>query len=354
MVSISRFLCLIVPAAMLVPAVGCSSFDLSKPISWPWSEEEPQIPNRLVAMWKDTVLYHANRSATRGFGGRLMFYNNQQKEPIKVEGTLVVYAFDEEGRKPGDVVPDRKFVFTPEQFAKYYSKSDLGHSYSVWLPWDKPDGPTKEISLIVRFIPTMGPVVIGEQTRHILPGNPATPQVQQAEYAQQVSPQTTAGQFVQKTAYEAPTGRRAQTDNPALGGQAATMTTTTIPIPSRLGRQAPVAATRPEAVAGSQHAVVPATAKSYSKPNPPAINGVRALPAVPPRQLQVGWSGPPQPATPPRRSRFVRSRSRALGGPIARIDRDHGSTVTGDRVRIRSSPCNRSANVVPTGVGRDG
>ena len=31
----------------------------------------------------------------RGFGGRIMFYESEDKKPILVDGQLVVYAFDE-------------------------------------------------------------------------------------------------------------------------------------------------------------------------------------------------------------------------------------------------------------------
>ena len=82
----------------------------------------------------------------------------------------MVYAFDEDGRDPSNAKPDRKYVFTKEQFAKHYSKSNIGHSYSVWIPWDEVGGPQKQISLIVRFTPDKGDVVVGEQTRHLLPG----------------------------------------------------------------------------------------------------------------------------------------------------------------------------------------
>lgn len=325
MLSIPRFLCSVVPLAILLSAAGCSPWNLSEPMAWPWKEEKPEIPGRLVAMWTDDVLYHANRSATRGFGGRLMFYNDEQKEPVKVDGTLVVYAFDEDGRKPSDVVPDRKFVFTPEQFSKYYSKSDLGHSYSVWLPWDKPDGPQKEISLIVRFIPAMGPIVVGKQTRHILSGNAVTPELQQAEFTQEMPQQATAGQFVQSASYDVPLSSGPQNGGPMVDSSMPAMTTTTIPIPSRFGRPAPVATMRPEIVPGSPYGMAPAAGIGWS-PNPQATNGVQALPPVPPQQLQATWQGPPQPVTPPPRVRFVRPRSRALGEPIARIDRDHGSS----------------------------
>ena len=99
-----------------------------------------------------------------------MFYNGEKPEPVKVEGTLTVYLFDETNRDPNNLKPDRKYVFTKEQLPSHYSKSKLGHSYSVWLPWDEVGGPQKEVSLIARFTPDKGGVVIGEQNKQMLPG----------------------------------------------------------------------------------------------------------------------------------------------------------------------------------------
>ena len=190
---------------MLLCGAGCSQFDLRRRI--PWLDEEkndPLPPEKVVAIWTDTVLYQPNQAAQRGFGGRLMFYKGGDSKSIKVDGTLVVYAFDEEGRdkqdfqsradlrqpgpeasrkgkkgaRPGSAglnsKPDRKYVITPEQFEKHYSKSNLGHSYSVWVPWDAAGGSQREISLIVRFIPKEGGAIIGEQTTHVLPGATAS------------------------------------------------------------------------------------------------------------------------------------------------------------------------------------
>ncbi len=157
----------------ILSSSGCSTWMKDRRGSLFAKDEKPAAPTKIVAMWTDTVLYQPGIAPRRGFGGRLMFYDNQNKDPIKVEGALIVYAFVEDGRDPDKVRPDRKFVFTPEQLADRYSKSSLGHSYSIWLPWDDVGNPQVEISLIVRFEPVAGAVVVSEQTRHVLPGPPA-------------------------------------------------------------------------------------------------------------------------------------------------------------------------------------
>lgn len=159
--------------ALATPSSAQFPFNLRRDIPWRIGEVvSPKTPTKIVAVWTDAVLHQAGKPATRGFGGRLMFYGPEDNTPLKVEGTLVVYAFDEEGRLPTDVKPDRKYVFPPDQFARHYSKSKLGHSYSVWIPWDEVGGPRKEISLIARFIPKNGSAIISAPSRQILPGLP--------------------------------------------------------------------------------------------------------------------------------------------------------------------------------------
>ncbi len=157
---------------------GCQSaalnlkdrFDLDKPIPWLSDEEGPEIPERIVCFWTDAVNYKQGEQPTRGFGGRVLFYGKDNSKTLRVKGQLVVYAFDEAGRTLTDNKPTRKFVFPPEQFERHLSDSDFGPSYSVWLPWDQVGGPRKDISLIARFEPIGGAVVLSRQVQHRLPG----------------------------------------------------------------------------------------------------------------------------------------------------------------------------------------
>lgn len=137
----------------------------------PWnSDDEPQTPQRIVGSWTDTVLHTVGKQPQRGFGGRLIFYGDDKEKPVLVEGQLVVYAFDETQRDPTDNKPTRRYVFPADQVARRMSKTSLGPSYSFWLPWDDVGGPQTEVSLIARFEPTKGALIMSEQTRHLLPG----------------------------------------------------------------------------------------------------------------------------------------------------------------------------------------
>ena len=130
------------------------------------------VPAQVVGTWTEAVL-HKNGEGTRGFGGRLYFYERGSTKPIRVTGQLVVYAFEEHGRAAADNKPSKRYVFPAEQFAKHESQSEIGTSYSIWLPWDKAGGTQTEVSLIARFEPSQGGgLVVSDQTHHRLPGEP--------------------------------------------------------------------------------------------------------------------------------------------------------------------------------------
>ncbi len=102
------------------------------------------------------------------FGGRLMFYGADKHKPIQVDGTLIVYAWnDEKGNM--ERAPDRKYVFPLEDFQKHYSMSRLGHSYSFWLPCDVAGGPLQKMSLIARFIGKDGTELTSTPAHVVLP-----------------------------------------------------------------------------------------------------------------------------------------------------------------------------------------
>ena len=161
---------------ILLSGSGCQ-FAPKQPFRWPWSKEsEKQQPTRILPVWTDTVLYQTNQPGVRGFGGRVYFYAENKTEPIEVEGALAVYVFDADNDTPHDQKPLRKFVFTAEQFAEHMSRTSIGPSYSVWLPWGEVGGAPQRLSLIARFEGSQGGTVISDPTIKLLPGVPVKKQ----------------------------------------------------------------------------------------------------------------------------------------------------------------------------------
>jgi hypothetical protein len=132
------------------------------------------VPARIAIMWSPAILNQAGKIPTRGFGGRVYFYD-AKNTPVPVEGQLVIYAYNNDKPNPDSKVPDRKYAFTPEQFASHYMPTELGASYSIWVPWDEAGQPQAEISLVPVFTSTSGALVMGQPSRNLLPG-PKSPE----------------------------------------------------------------------------------------------------------------------------------------------------------------------------------
>ena len=235
----------------LTTATGCagksskskwsfSNWDVKKAVGMKPEKPEPELPDRMVATWTDTTLSTAGQSAKRGFGGKLMFFKRSSEDPVRVEGNLVVYAFDETDRPDHETHPTRRYIFPMEEFVRHESDSTLGPAYSFWLPWDEVGGQQRHISLIAKFEPKDGAVVIGEQTRHLLPGLTIDPNAGKPQVAKIV--QTESGEQVRLAAYS---GQAAATIPPGAGEHSVVaptkqreMSTATIPLPKRLGEAA--------------------------------------------------------------------------------------------------------------------
>ncbi len=160
-------------ASPTTTAKSDTPWKMPNPLEWGAKSDEPRTgePERLVATWADTVRQTPGEPSERGFGGRIYFYD-KGPDPIAVEGRLVVYAFDESDRNPTDHRPTKRFVFPADQLPKNMSVSEIGPSYSVWLPWGTVDATSTHVSLIARFEPVRGGgLLVSDQARQRLPGN---------------------------------------------------------------------------------------------------------------------------------------------------------------------------------------
>lgn len=321
------------PWLVCLVLAGCSTFDLKRPIPWMANkDDDPHQPVKLVAMWHDTMLSSAGQTPKRGFGGRVMFYRSNSDKPVKVNGSLVVYGYDETHRDPTNLTPDRKFVFTAEQLEKHYSKSAIGHSYSFWLPWDTVGGERKQISLIAKFSPLEGGVVVGEQTQHLLPGsapvdeyiNPPNQRQYAGEGRDEIQPVTHEGPLPPGYPYDPNPGTEAYVPQNR-------MKTTTIDLTPAPGGRGPAAVVRPQLAervrprqpfAGMRDRLNNSMGSRGAMPSnaTPATTGtIGSAPMAPPSQPTVGPAWRPLNHSP-------LLRSQPLGGSLSRVDRDRAPT----------------------------
>ncbi len=164
--------------SLVMLQIGCSaimpmqkkSTQAEKPIKNDEQNSKTVTPVRMAVIWKENVLRPEGKNAVKGFTGRLYFYNDSD-ELATADGELVVYGYDDSQSISSDVA-DRKYVFPAEKFAGHYSKSELGHSYSIWIPWEEYGGERKSISLVPVFKTTDNQFIQGSTNRLSLTGRP--------------------------------------------------------------------------------------------------------------------------------------------------------------------------------------
>lgn len=244
----------------IVVLSGCSTSPFVRPRwSWPWSkptviESEYQVPTRMAVVWTPDVLTLPGRPPTRGFGGRIYFYNHQG-QAIPVDGQLVVYGFDDSDSEVASTVPHKRFVFTPEQFTKHFSPTELGASYSIWIPWDANDTRQKAISLLPVFTSVSGHRLVGDQTLNVLRGQSQETVLRREEWRKVYDQRRefAATNYHQPAGEPQPAGGSSPPQSNPSAGQP--LRTSTIPLTPALGR---ALQENPPPVIGGQPAAGPA------------------------------------------------------------------------------------------------
>ena len=178
--TVNKQLSLIALSLAIIASTGCTTSQMREMnAALPWNKQEAlelervTTPTRIASIWSHDVLTGPNHEATQGFGGRLYFYNNEQ-QAVAATGKLVVYAFnDTESKRLGQTASEqanRKYVFSPDEFAQHYSESEIGPSYSVWLPWQRVGGPQQHVTLIAVLVTKDGKQIVAQPSRATLPG----------------------------------------------------------------------------------------------------------------------------------------------------------------------------------------
>ena len=198
----------IIMLLLIFPMAGCQAINFGKKTDQPVAKRLPKIanlakekmapdrilakassPNRMVIIWKDAVVRSGDGQTKKGFGGRVYFYGKGE-DPIQVDGQMVVYGYDDTNEH-SSTTPDRKYVFAQDSFQTHYDPSELGPSYSVWIPWDEVQAPEKTICLMPFFETASGIQLSAGMSEITLPGRKPVIDTIEKTTAPAVSPTAT-------------------------------------------------------------------------------------------------------------------------------------------------------------------
>jgi len=154
------------------------------------TDGQVRVTDKIITIWKQSVLT-SSKGAIRGFAGRVYFHGLGDR-PSKVDGELTIYAFNDQGKPPfKETTAIKKFVFRRQDLPKHHSVSEVGDSYSVWLPFDQVGGPEMPLALMPIFRDAKtGKVVQGKQSVCTLRGTKKNKTVSTDTNKYRFNPQT--------------------------------------------------------------------------------------------------------------------------------------------------------------------
>jgi hypothetical protein len=138
---------------------GCATLNL------PWDKEKfskatAQNPVvQIVCLWEQAEGRDPEGVPCRGFAGQILFLSNRHATPVEVDGDVRIYLFDNVGTTEEQSKPLRQFDFTTEAWELHLSKSAVGPSYSVFVPYVRRGQFNPQCSLRVRLTPKVGPTI---------------------------------------------------------------------------------------------------------------------------------------------------------------------------------------------------
>jgi len=250
-------------------------------------------PVTMTAIWTDSVYEKAGEASVKGFGGRIFFYNANEKL-VKADGELIIYGFDDSSKSLTDRKADKKFVYPQDKFQSHYSENKLGASYSVWVPWEPMGGYRKAITLIPMFRTADGDLIKCTQTIAILPGKvrPDT-EVANSQGDQPYEVLGSSSAVIRRAGYHSGMAIAGETkDLSQVGFQSKTtesekIKASTILMPPSMSRRIALAnQNRASAPRGADGFVLPETSDRDSKVSETDGIVTTALPGLPSREIE--------------------------------------------------------------------
>ncbi len=148
---------------------GCQSIGMltHKPKIPAASEKDPVV--EMICLWEAAEGIGTDGMPTRGFAGQILFFTAGGKEPVKVEGDIRIYVFDDHAEALSSE-PLHQFDFDNQSFQTFLHDTNLGGAYQLFVPYTRKGGQKATCSLRVRLTPSNGKPLYSKMASVILPG----------------------------------------------------------------------------------------------------------------------------------------------------------------------------------------
>lgn len=175
---------------LLLFSSGCSSLQLFGPRVVEADAKHPV--GEILCIWEAAEGRGLDNHPCRGFGGQILFFAAGRKAPVKVNGDVRVYVFDDEGVNGDPSLPLHQFDFPGAAWNALLRPSNLGTSYQIFIPYTRKGQKQTTCSVRVSFTPEGGLPIYSKAATVDLPGT-APPILDKDKQVVTVSNETTDG-----------------------------------------------------------------------------------------------------------------------------------------------------------------
>lgn len=164
------FLCTL----LAVLASGCHQFDLFRRESAKLPEATAEHPVvEALCLWEAADGTGLDGLPCRGFAGQILFFAAGHAAPVRANGHIRIYVFDDQGDYEEQQRPIHQFDFDGAAFQKFLADTNVGAAYQIFVPYTRKGNHRATCSLRVRLTPEHGSPVYSKMASIILPGTVA-------------------------------------------------------------------------------------------------------------------------------------------------------------------------------------
>lgn len=136
----------------------------------------PRMPvGEIICLWEPAEGLGLDGLPTRGFAGQILFFSPGRPQPLKVNGDVRIYVFDDHGTQEEQSRPIHYFDFTGDAWNAFLRDTNIGGAYQMFVPYTRKTALQSNCSIRVRYTPADGGAPVYSKMASLsLPGRART------------------------------------------------------------------------------------------------------------------------------------------------------------------------------------
>ena len=151
---------------------GCQLLNGAKLASLPEASVVHPVVE-IICVWQPGEGTGMDGLPCRGFAGQILFFSMGEKTPVRVNGNVRVYVFDDQGTEAEQELPIHQFDFDGSSFQNFLTTTNMGAAYQLFIPYTRKGSHSATCTLRVRYSPEEGSSVYSKMASLNLPGTTA-------------------------------------------------------------------------------------------------------------------------------------------------------------------------------------